>query len=200
MNNNNPQTRTNSPQFGSTKKYLDYICRDQKATVACPFPSSFDFVRTNGSSFTPVGLPDHFIAYAGKVGRCYYNAFMMASDFRNELNYAEGYILRSGGHFPILHAWCVDNNGNAVDPTWGRDTSLWSGADYYGVEFPIDYVSGIFLRHKSTDSVIENWRDGSPLLMGNHIVNGQGVIFRSAPNTETIRFTVSPTKKAGLDV
>lgn len=68
--------------------------------------------------------------------KCFENALRYAE--ANGLRYAEGYglsgtLIKNGLFFPVEHAWCVDDEGNAVDPTWRNpETSL-----YYGIEFDV---------------------------------------------------------------
>ena len=53
----------------------------------------------------------------GQVGRCFWRAFELALQRPESFTYVEGYAF-NGRHIPIHHAWCVDEGGNVVDPTW----------------------------------------------------------------------------------
>jgi hypothetical protein len=80
----------------------------------------------------------------------------LAGASRGKLVYVEGFAC---GVIPVPHAWCADQNGNVVDPTWCGAGSLYAklGTEYHGVAFDIEFVrecktkSGIF-------GVLENWK------------------------------------------
>lgn len=70
---------------------------------------------------------------------CFKNAIRLAE--RKGYRYAEGYalsgtLLTSGIVFPVEHAWCVDRDGNAVDPTWEDPEN----SHYLGIEFDVTEV------------------------------------------------------------
>lgn len=64
--------------------------------------------------FVSAELPDD--VERGEMGDCFKNALLLANE-RRDLDYVEGY--GSSEFLPaILHAWCVDEGGRVVDPTW----------------------------------------------------------------------------------
>lgn len=68
--------------------------------------------------------------------KCYENALKYAE--AKGLRYAEGYglsgtLLKGGCVFPVEHAWCVDRDGRAVDPTWEEPEASF----YMGIEFDV---------------------------------------------------------------
>jgi hypothetical protein len=63
----------------------------------------------------------------GNMGQCYYNAMVMAVNHPERWTYCEGYAVLETLGVPMEHAWCLDSNGNVVDPTWE------GAADYFGV-------------------------------------------------------------------
>mgnify|MGYP001012730423 FL=1 len=67
--------------------------------------------------------------------RCFVNAARLAATRRDELQYVEGW---AWGKVPLHHAWCVDRDGNVVDPTWEPDPLLDA---YFGVPFDLVDVS-----------------------------------------------------------
>lgn len=91
----------------------------------------------------------------GKMKECFRNAFHYACDF--DLIYVEGFATFSGLALPVLHAWCVDKEGNVFDPTWKE------GDEYYGVPFEMDYVRKTILQRKKF-GIIDNYEQGFPLL------------------------------------
>lgn len=114
--------------------------------------SSCQFILDNGV----VGLVNsQSFPRLGKMKQCFRNALELA--ISSDLIYCEGYAF--GAVIPVLHAWCLDLNGNVIDPTWE------SGKEYVGVPFDTDYVVAFTDKYAVYDSVIENWRGHWPLLM-----------------------------------
>jgi hypothetical protein len=72
------------------------------------------------------------------LSQCYENAFRLASRTK-AFHYVEGIAL---GIMPLHHAWCVDQDGNVIDPTWAiRDQGDKPyGQAYFGVELSLDEV------------------------------------------------------------
>jgi hypothetical protein len=103
-----------------------------------------------GREFIPQALPLRY-SY-GEKARCFRNAFLLASDNRDTLTYAEGYAWV--GMSPTLHAFCVDSLGLVYDSTYGTDerprTPPGDGNApvglrvYFGVTFEFDYVNRVF--------------------------------------------------------
>jgi len=93
----------------------------------------------------------------GKMKECFRNAYLLALS-RPYMTYCEGYAV-GNGLMPVMHAWCIDENGQVVDVTW-KD-----GKDYFGVPFKISYVSRI-IRAKNSYGIIDNWEQRWPLLRG----------------------------------
>lgn len=66
--------------------------------------------------------------------QCFRNALVHAQ--AHGLAYAEGYALsgsltKRGLVLPVEHAWCVDGQGRAIDPTWEEPEASF----YLGIEF-----------------------------------------------------------------
>lgn len=93
----------------------------------------------------------------GKMKECFRNAYLLALS-RPHMTYCEGYAAGIG-IMPVMHAWCIDENGQVVDVTW-KD-----GRNYFGVPFKIAYVSRI-IRSKKNYGIIDNWEHKWPLLRG----------------------------------
>ena len=86
-----------------------------------------------------------------KRNHCFENAFKMA-DWMG-LRYCEGYAFT--GVIPVHHAWCLDDDGLVVDPTWReslirKPQATW---DYFGITFDIDRVAH-FMAGKPTWSLL----------------------------------------------
>lgn len=86
-----------------------------------------------GREHTPAAFPADLPK--GKLKECFYNAAnlimadLLAPRSRG-LFYVEGYAFTPRLSMPIHHAWCVDRDGNVLDPTW-RDPEACA---YFGIE------------------------------------------------------------------
>lgn len=97
------------------------------------------FLIRHAQSFTPAQLPPDI--KLGPMRQCYMNAYQLASAYPRRYWYAEGY---AAGIIPVEHAWVVDRNGNAYDPTW-----RWADCkEYFGVVFHHSYRLEVTLRSR----------------------------------------------------
>lgn len=140
------------------KDYLEKMSEMCNARINSKFKySCFEsFVLANGSEF---GISGEKIK-RGKKKACFCNAYHLA-DNGGKFTYVEGYASTKGLPFPVLHAWCLTEDGKVVDPTW-KD-----GEEYFGVSFDLNYVRKIILRRKKF-GVIDNYEMHFPLLSGEH--------------------------------
>lgn len=69
----------------------------------------------------------------GEMRMCYQNASLLAM-YRDDLTYVEGFA--HCGLIPVEHAWCVDAQGNVIDPTWDNPEEC----QYLGVPFKTDFL------------------------------------------------------------
>lgn len=111
-----------------------------------------DLLLQHGRFWTPRQLPSHIPHMTPKM--CFENAFRVASRRKN-LRYVEGVAM--GVIIPVHHAWCVDEDGNVIDPTWAS-TQTDVGEAYFGVTFPVTLVRRI--RSRACLSVLDNWISG----------------------------------------
>ena len=119
--------------------------------------SSFEaFVLKNGKEFE---ISKEKVK-TGKMKECFRNAYHLADNGR-KYTYVEGYAITKGLPLPVLHAWCLTEDGKVADPTW-KD-----GEEYFGVSFDLNYVRKIILRRKKF-GVIDNYEMHFPLLSGEH--------------------------------
>lgn len=105
--------------------------------IGCPFAR---FWKLGGAAAAP--LPRK---------QCFKNAFVLASSNPGGLAYVEGLALTSG--IPLHHAWCVDPDGNVIEPTWPD-----LGQAYFGVALDIDAMRAHVLA-KGTYGFIEGFRE-----------------------------------------
>lgn len=101
------------------------VTRQLEVPHDASYRSLEQFVRMNGKRFyRRVSHP------VGTARQCYKNATWLAIENR-KLTYCEGYALNL---LPVLHAWCVDETGAVIDPTWKE------GRAYCGVPFKTSFV------------------------------------------------------------
>jgi hypothetical protein len=90
-----------------------------------------DLLLRHGGWFNPIPLPE--IGMRGRVKECFRNAALASA--RYGLRYIEGFAM---GIIPVHHAWCADDEGNAIEVTWPED--IIPGAAYFGMEFDPEMV------------------------------------------------------------
>ncbi|MGN6556067.1 MAG: hypothetical protein ACTHLW_20350 [Verrucomicrobiota bacterium] len=120
-----------------------------------------EFVLNHGRHWKPRALPDEI--KPGKMRECFKNAADLALGFhRNNYIYCEGYALSI---IPVMHAWCVDLEGNVIDPTWTPRTGAMidTGREYFGVAIKSAYLSEALLKQKYY-GLIDAWQSKWPLL------------------------------------
>lgn len=94
-----------------------------------------DFILANGREYkvAETGL-------TGEPNQCFANCqqYVACEGFMKgcKLRYCEGWV-DTGGPFLLYHAWLVDDEGNAYDPTLG---TKYADCAYYGVEFDTGYI------------------------------------------------------------
>ena len=128
---------------GSAPLCLDYLQKLSGLGVG-----GGGFYLAFGQAFKPSCLPREI--NIGEAKQCYANAGKLALA-NPSLVYCEGFAV-SKGLFPLHHAWCIDCNGNVIDPTWPRG----SGQEFFGLALQSEFlhlylarvgVWGIFSEH-----------------------------------------------------
>lgn len=123
------------------------------------FFSMGEFVLAHGREFDATGneLPEG--VRLGKMGYCFENAAKLATQ-QSAYTYCEGYAM---GIIPVLHAWCVDANGDVVDPTWNRGPRDRIGMHYFGIAFTTKYLIHHLCEYEKY-GLIDSWEHRWPLL------------------------------------
>ena len=125
--------------------------------MGCPFAR---FWKLGGAATAPMPRK-----------QCFKNAFTLAGSNPGVLAYVEGLALTCG--IPLHHAWCVDRDGNVIEPTWPD-----MGEAYFGVALDIDAMRAHVLA-KGTYGFIEGFREAD-------------MITHAAPETYTDRHWPTP--------
>lgn len=118
--------------------------------------STGHFIKTHGRLWKPCPeLPKS--VRPGTAKQCFKDAALLAMR-RPDLIYCEGYGLSI---FPVLHAWCVDQSGKVVDPTWTGNGIY--AREYFGVAILTDYLTEALLQQKHY-CLIDAWEQRWPML------------------------------------
>ncbi len=96
------------------------------------YKSLYGMVLQEGKWCTPAPRPDDVPKMRDK--ECFKNAAQLAFE-NSKYTYVEGFANSGIIPFPMAHAWCVDDKGRTVDPTWKTP-----GEAYIGIPFNTDFV------------------------------------------------------------
>lgn len=116
------------------------------------------FVLKNGRQWNNGHpLPDDVEPMKEKM--CFKNAAQMAID-SNRFIYCEGYGLSI---IPVMHAWCLDKDGNVIDPTWAS-LPFEKGREYFGIAINTKYLIAHLCETERWGSLIDAWETRWPML------------------------------------
>lgn len=140
------------------KKYLEQnadLIRNFRSYVDWKYRSYEELILDGGLQMLSQPLPKNIKLLTPKS--CYYNCQKLASS-NEELIYVEGYAIAHNVSLPLSHAWLMDRDGHAIDPTWET-----TGTAYFGVPLATVWVES-FLR-------LRGRRDDLSIFDGNHLEN-----------------------------
>ena len=86
--------------------------------------------------------------------QCFSNALWLLMKRPTRFIYVEGYAHR---YIPTHHAWLLDRDGLAVDPTWTGDPELDPGRDYFGIPFKHDWVMARYVSSEPYFGMLHDW-------------------------------------------
>jgi len=110
--------------FSTLEQYLDLTYEYDQITR---------LVRDFGRRWEWAELPAD--VGAGELRRCFPQARALAIAQPTRFTYVEGYACNRTP-CPIHHAWCVDERGFVVDPTW----VVTENASYFGIAFEAEIL------------------------------------------------------------
>ena len=115
--------------------------------------SAEEFILRHGWLYSPGPFPARYRKWRGLPHGCTHNAMRMALGCP-ELAYAEGFALpaESVSDSPVPHAWCVDADGNAVDPTWLAGLA---GREYCGLSLDKRLLAKLLVEGKPFGIVVD---------------------------------------------
>ena len=114
------------------------------ASALLRYAKTFEPTNTNPAWFT-----------RGPAKQCFDNATQVlisrlaAGD--TSVHYAEGYAMKAELPIPMQHAWLVDANNKAIDPTW----SSVSNNLYFGIVFETDFVLNLLQIKQSAGILVD---------------------------------------------
>lgn len=110
-----------------------------------------ELVLAEGRLWTPEQVRHEKL---GPVRECYSNAIHAA--VTNDWGYVEGF---AASVFPVMHAWCVDEDGMAVEVTWDQP-----GTEYMGIVMnPTDALARM-IRNKVYGVMPNDWMNKMEML------------------------------------
>ena len=147
----------------STRNWLEFAAQvglgnAKRAGNAFLYTSHADFILRHGRAYEWHQFPRRLTR--GVPRACYRNAARLALRSAR-YTYVEGCAVAPGIGISLDHAWCIDQAGHVVDPTWQ------DGRDYFGVAFRTDYLRRV-VRANRQYGLIHNVRMDFPLLTGQH--------------------------------
>jgi hypothetical protein len=142
------------------KQYLEQVENLRQSHGKHPdYVTPYQYILNHGREYGPRVFPKGI--KKGTPRLCYMNAFDLASR-NHKFKYVEGVATNV---IPVDHAWCVNEAGEVVDPTW--DKTMLSGkernADYFGVEIPIPKLYEIMMLTR-TYGVFAAWEKWDKVL------------------------------------
>lgn len=132
----NPTETTNIEQFKGYLQNLAAVIQTVGARTDWKYRGFEQLVLECGTMIELKPLPKTI--KMGQPRLCYANCQQLALKNRS-LTYVEGYAIAAGVSLPLHHAWLLDTDGCAIDPTWETP-----GCCYLGIPLATAWVKSIW--------------------------------------------------------
>lgn len=111
------------------KQYVEMMANFAAIYNGKEMQTMYHLIRDYGVEFKAAERPSNVPKMRYK--ECFKNAFELS--MQTGYTYVEGVACNL---LPVHHAWCVDENGNVVDPTWDNPERC----HYFGIPFDWEFV------------------------------------------------------------
>lgn len=153
---NFPTETTDIEQFKEYLQNLAAVMKKVPGRTDWKYRGFEELVLECGTIMEPKPLPKNI--KQGLPRLCYANCQRLVLKNRS-LTYVEGYAMAQGVSLPLQHAWLLDADGCAIDPTWDSP-----GCCYLGIAFKTAWVKSIWNSRKQ-----QGRTDELSILQGNYL-------------------------------
>lgn len=153
---NSPTETTDIEQFKEYLQNLAAVMKKVPGRTDWKYRGFEELVLECGRVMEPKPLPKN--VKRGLPRLCYANCQRLVLKNRS-LTYVEGYAMAQGVSLPLQHAWLLDADGCAIDPTWDSP-----GCCYLGIPLATSWVKSIWNSRKQKGRT-----DELSILQGNHL-------------------------------
>ncbi len=141
-------------------------------------PEAYKALELYGKQYKGEPLPKQFKQLKGPKKSCFQNSFNGAISHSHELTYVEGVAFHDVASMFVLHAWCINNEGKAIDLTWDKPAPA-----YLGIPLKHDSIKNAMAKREKEfpgDEMyygfLDDWQKDWAFLkeLPKHTVNGTG--------------------------
>ena len=153
---NHPTETSEIEQFKAYLQDLAAVMKTVGARTDWKYRGFEQLVLDCGTIMEPKPLPKTI--KMGQPRLCYANCQQLALKNRS-LTYVEGYAMAADVSLPLQHAWLLDTDGCAIDPTWET-----LGSCYLGIPLTTSWIKSIWHSRKQKGRT-----DELSILQGNYL-------------------------------
>ncbi len=153
---NHPTETSEIEQFKGYLQDLAAVMQTVGARTDWKYRGFEELLLECGTVMQPKPLPKTL--KLGQPRLCYANCQCLVLKNRS-LTYVEGYAMAAGVPLPLQHAWLLDTDGCAIDPTWET-----LGSCYLGIPLATSWIKSIWDSRKQKGRT-----DELSIFQGNYI-------------------------------